>query len=323
MGDPPIEITLKTPSRLHFGMIDMRGDLGRIHGSIGVAIQNPHLHIKATKSETTQIQGTRTERAKNIINQILSDHNIKTGIKIQITQDIPEHKGYGSGTQLALSIGTILNQLYNLKLTTEQIAIRLRRGRISGIGYHTFKQGGFIIDGGHNTKTPNTVPPLIYRQDMHKNWKFIIGIPQIHLKFSGENEKSAFKKLEPPPANLVAEASRIVLMQMIPSIIETDIERFGDAITQLDAKFGDYWLKVQGGRYSHPRIEESINYLLDNGADGAGQSSWGPVLYGLVEGESKAKKLSNKLHKFLNSDENKGETFVTTTDNKGAIIEVN
>jgi hypothetical protein len=28
-----IEVTVKTPSRLHFSMIDMRGDLGRIHGS--------------------------------------------------------------------------------------------------------------------------------------------------------------------------------------------------------------------------------------------------------------------------------------------------
>jgi beta-RFAP synthase len=126
--------------------------------------------------------------------------------------------------------------------------------------------------------------------------------------------------LDAPLAETVASISRIVLMQMIPNIIEEDIELFGDAMTKMDTMFGDYWQKIQGGTYTHPRIEECVNYLLEKGAYGAGQSSWGPALYGLAEGEPQAKKLLEKVNRFLNEDENSGFAFITKADNHGARI---
>jgi beta-RFAP synthase len=315
-----MKLNISTPARLHFGIIDMRGDLGRIHGSVGVSIEKPRLVIDIEESSKTEIIGARSSRAHEIIETYMKTYDIQSGITLTIHEDIPEHSGFGSGTQLALAIGTGLRTIFDLGLSIEDIAVKLERSRVSGIGTHGFIRGGFIVDGGHSTKNRDSVPPVIYHQDFPEDWKFVICIPKINKGFSGEQEQNAFKELEPPPAETIASVSRIVLLQMIPAIIEKDIQLFGDAMTRLDTMFGDYWEEIQGGTYSHPRIEECVNYLLQNGAYGAGQSSWGPALYGLVDGEKQANKLLDEMNYFLNADSNTGSAFVTSVDNTGAQV---
>ena len=315
-----MRLRISTPARLHFGIIDMRGDLGRIHGSVGVSIQKPRLVLDIAESRETKIIGARSTRAQEIVMILMKTYDIKSGVSLTIHEDIPEHTGFGSGTQLALAIGTGLNRIFDLGLSVDDIAVRLERSRVSGIGTHGFLCGGFIVDGGHNVDNRDSVPPVIYRQDFPEKWKFIVCIPKIDKGFSGEQEQTAFKKLEPPPADTVAAVSRIVLMQMIPAIIDEDIGLFGDAMTRLDTTFGDYWKKIQGGTYTHKRIEECVNHLLDNGAYGAGQSSWGPALYGLADGPKQANALLEEMNRFLNAGDNSGSAFITDADNTGAQI---
>lgn len=298
----------------------MRGDLGRIHGSVGVSIQNPRLIIEVEESNEIRIIGARSNRAFEIVDLFRNTYDIQSGVTLTIHEDIPEHSGFGSGTQLALAIGTGINRIFDLNLSAEDIAVKLERSRVSGIGTHGFLHGGFIVDGGHNMDNLDSIPPVIYRQDFPENWRFIVCIPEIMKGFSGAQEQNAFKELEPPSAETVASVSRIVLLQMIPAIIEEDITLFGDAMTQLDTMFGDYWKGIQGGTYTHPRIEDCVNRLLENGAYGAGQSSWGPALYGLAEGENQANTLLKEMNTFLNDDANHGVAFVTSVDNTGAQI---
>jgi beta-RFAP synthase len=207
-----------------------------------------------------------------------------------------------------------------LGLTIEDIAIKLDRSKVSGVGTHGFLHGGFIVDGGHSVEHLNTVPPLVYRSDFPEDWSLVVCVPEIKKGFSGKKEQNAFKKLEPPPAEMVASVSRLVLMQMIPAMIDKNIELFGDAMTKFDIMFGDYWKDIQGGTYTHPMIEECVNYLLEKGAYGAGQSSWGPALYGLTRGMDQANKLKDKMNYFLNLNDNTGDVFVTRVNNKGAQI---
>jgi beta-RFAP synthase len=297
----------------------MRGDLGRIHGSVGVAVDRPRLTVKVSDSGETRIRGARSDRAANIVETLLRDGGVDSGVDVEIVEDIPEHTGFGSGTQLVMALGTALARLHDLSLEPEEIAVRFGRSRVSGVGVHAFLGGGFIVDGGHALTRRDAVPPLVFRHRVPDDWLFVIGIPDIKRGVSGEQEKAAFRALEPPPAEVVADVARLVLLQMIPSIIEPDIERFGDAMTKLDTMFGSYWAKVQGGVYSHPGIEAGVNYLLAEGALGAGQSSWGPALYGLAEGRAQAGRLAASLERFLNTD-GRGEAFVTAADNVGAVI---
>jgi len=297
----------------------MRGDLGRIHGSVGVAVDRPRLTVKVCDSGETRIRGARSDRAANIVEVLLREGGVESGVDVEIVEDIPEHTGFGSGTQLVMALGTALARLFELKLGPEELAARFGRSRVSGVGVHAFLGGGFIVDGGHALTRRDAVPPLVFRHPVPDDWLFVIGVPDIKRGVSGEQEKAAFRALEPPPAEVVADVARIVLLQMIPSIIEPDIERFGDAMTKLDTKFGSYWAKVQGGIYSHPRIEAGVNHLLGEGALGAGQSSWGPALYGLADGQAQAGRLAASLERFLNTD-GRGEAFVTAADNVGAVI---
>ena len=313
-------MSISTPSRLHFGIIDMRGDLGRLHGSAGVAIETPRLVLRIEEAGETVITGARTNRAQQIIEQVLSDHKVEAGVHLDIQSDIPEHMGFGSGTQLTIALGTALNTVFDLGMSYEDIVVGLGRSRRSGIGTHSFLHGGFIVDGGHAVDAPETIPPLIHRSDVPDDWLFIVCVPEINTGFSGVKESDAFKNLEPPPVEMIARVSRLVLMQMIPSILEKNITLFGDAMTKLDTIFGKYWATMQGGTYSHPRIEGCVKHLLQNGAYGAGQSSWGPALYGLVDGKAQARELADEMDQFINQGENSGSVFITGADNKGAQI---
>jgi beta-RFAP synthase len=298
----------------------MRGDIGRLHGSAGVAIDAPRLILEVEEAGETVITGTRSSRAQNIIENILGNHGVKGGVHLDIQSEIPEHMGFGSGTQLTIALGTVLNTIFDLGISYEEIVVGLGRSRRSGIGTHSFLHGGFIVDGGHAIDAPETVPPLIHRSDVPDDWLFVVCVPEINTGFYGMKESEAFKNLEPPPVEMIARVSRLVLMQMIPSILEKNITLFGDAMTKLDTIFGAYWATMQGGIYSHPRIEDCVSHLLQKGAYGAGQSSWGPALYGLVDGKAQARELADEMDQFINQGENSGSVFITGADNKGAQI---
>lgn len=49
-------IVIKTPSRLHFGLIDMNGEIGRIDGGIGLALESPHTSIEVVKADGIQVK---------------------------------------------------------------------------------------------------------------------------------------------------------------------------------------------------------------------------------------------------------------------------
>ena len=103
----------------------------------------------------------------------------------------------------------------------------------------------------------------------------------------------------------------------VPELPHRDL---GEAMTSVDFRFGEFWLEIQGGRFSHPLIEEGIGFLAQNGALGVGQSSWGPAFYGLSEGESEARNLCLDLERFLNEEGRKGRAFVARPDNRGAVV---
>ena len=236
-----MKMRVSAPSRLHFGIIDMRGDIGRLHGSAGVGIETPRLVFEVEEAGETVITGARSDRAQVIIDNVLRDHGVNGGVHLDVQSNIPEHMGFGSGTQLTIALGTVLNSLFDLGMSYEEIVVGLGRGRRSGIGTHSFLHGGFIVDGGHAVDAPETIPPLIHRSDVPDDWLFVVCAPEINLGFSGKKETDAFKYLEPPPVEMIAQVSRLVLMQMIPSIFYLYMSGMRDGRGGETTIFGDYW----------------------------------------------------------------------------------
>ncbi len=52
-----MRVYVKTPARLHLGLIDLRGDLGRVFGGLGVGIDHPSVVLEAQESKELLVTG--------------------------------------------------------------------------------------------------------------------------------------------------------------------------------------------------------------------------------------------------------------------------
>lgn len=336
-------IQVRTPARLHLGLLDTNGGLGRLYGSIGVAIQHPNVILEAEPAADLSparggeglAEGLEAERVAVFARRFLDRYPLPYGVRLRLKASIPAHVGLGSGTQLALAVGTALARLGGLKLSTAEIAVAMGRGVHSGIGIAAFQQGGFVLDGGHrlarsrqvvpeaDVRLPpaaqKEIPPILFHHPFPQDWYFVVVVPEVAAGFSGEQEQRAFETLPQAPATLVEKMSRLLLMKMLPSLIERDIIGFGQALTEVQRLVGDCFAAVQGGRYANPLSERLIGHLLNSGAVGAGQSSWGPTVYGLMAGEEAALRLAEEARRFL-AGQGGGRVSCVRADNRGARI---
>jgi len=314
-----VKVYIKTPSRLHLGLIDLNGDLGRLFGGLGVGINHPNVILEAQPSETLAVTGEKTEQVKTLAKRFLETYNIKTNANINVKQVIPEHTGLGSGTQLALAVATALAKLFDVKATVQELAETMGRGRRTSVGTTIFEQGGFVVDGGKSTSAKK-FPATIFRQPFPQDWRFVVAVPDVNKGLAKSEETTAFEALTPMKTEDAGKMCRLTMMKLLPSLVERDIKSFGEALTQIQIIIGDYFAEVQGGTYSSQTATEGIALLQKLGAYGSGQSSWGPAFYGVTQKE-KAKEIKVKVKAFL-SESVGGHVFVAKANNRGAYIKV-
>jgi len=310
------EVLVSAPSRLHLGILDPSGREGRIHGGLGVALLRPRIRIRLRPSRRLGVSGPLSERAEEKARTFLRKVG-KKGARIEVLEGFPEHAGLGSTTQLSLAVGVGLSKLLGLKRSVEEVSLLLGGGEFSGVGTHLFRLGGFVLEGGRRRK--GELPPLLFRAPFPEEWRFVVALPPFR-GLGEEEERRAFQKVSPSPKE-VGRACRIVLMKMLPALVERDLPSFGSALTELQRVVGGYFREVQGGIFASPLLEETVELLLEEGAEGAGQSSWGPAVYGVVEGERGAEALEEKVRRFLEG-RGGGEVFTSGADNRGARISV-
>ena len=321
-------IRIIAPSHVHIGNFDLTGDLGRVFGTLGVALERPRLVVEIAKASDITVDAPEEiyrERAllyAKLALKVLGLTNV--GVRIKIIETIPVHVGLGSQTALALSIGFGIAKLYDVDVEIPDLAVKLGRGSVSGLGIYSFMYGGFIVDGGVRAIGAGP-PPLIFRHEIPSDWYFIIAIPwrplskilQIKMR-----EDEILRSLEPMPSELSGKLSRIVLSKIIPSLIERNIREFGQGITMFNRLAGEYWSSRQGGSiYCDSIVEEGINLMLRLGCYGACQSCWGPTFYGLVQGEAKAREIVEHVKSFID-EAGGGIVLYTQANNEGAKLMV-
>lgn len=314
-----MKVYVKTPARLHFGLIDLNGDLGRLFGGLGVGIDQPNVVLEAQPAEKLLVTGEKAEQVKTLAKRFLKTYGLKAGASINIKQAIPEHSGLGSGTQLALAVATALSKLFNVDASTQALAEAMGRGQRTSVGTTIFEQGGFVVDGGKCTRK-KAFPATILRQPFPRDWVFVVAVPNVKKGLAKKEETAAFKSLAPMTAEEAGRMCRLTMMNLLPSLVERDIKSFGEALTEIQTVIGDYFAKVQGGTYSSTAAAEGVALLQKLGAYGAGQSSWGPAFYGLTLKEQ-AEKIKSKVQAFLNEGVG-GKVFVAKANNRGAYIKV-
>ena len=107
--------------------------------------------------------------------------------------EIPLHMGLGSGTQLALSIGFLISECFELKLSTDRLALILKRGRRSGVGIESFKKGGVNIDVG-KIRNSKKIPLNLMNIKWPKAWRILLLMDSNITGVHGEKEVKEFKE---------------------------------------------------------------------------------------------------------------------------------
>jgi beta-RFAP synthase len=323
-------VTVRAPARLHLGFLDLNASIGRRFGSIGLAVDSHHTQLTVSRSENLQIEGSallpesrsRLEKIHHRFYQTVgkSIPSEQQSVRIQVDELIPEHAGLGSGTQLALTLGTALARLHQLSLSTAELAMELGRGKRSGIGIATFDQGGFVLDGG--LKPNQTVPPMLMHQSYPTDWRVVMVMDPHHQGIHGQHEKQAFGNLPTFPLDNARAICHLTLMQLLPALAEHDIKHFGSAITEIQALIGDHFASAQGGRYTSPLVAACLQQAQKLGHTGIAQSSWGPTGCIFVSSQAEAEQLIQQLNTFIAAESTTVPVFITAAaDNQGAIIE--
>ncbi|XRP96792.1 beta-ribofuranosylaminobenzene 5'-phosphate synthase [Methanocaldococcus sp. 16A] len=289
---------IQTPSRIHMGLIDLNGSIGRVDGGIGLALEEPNIEIEGKESDEINIEFDKKliekfgysylksikDRIYNTATKVLEVVNGE-GIDLKILSLFPAHSGLGSGTQLSLAVGKLISKIYNKEMNAYEIAKITGRGGTSGIGIGAFEYGGFLIDGGHSfgkgkdkeefkpsSASKGVKPaPIIFRHDF--DWEVMLIIPKGEHVY-GKKEVDIFKKYCPVPLNEVEKICHLVLMKMMPAIVEKNLDDFGEVVNKLQyLGFKKVELNLQSD------IVKDLIKELHNENVYAGLSSFGPTIY--------------------------------------------
>ena len=306
---------IRTPKRLHFGLIDPTASLGRRFGSLGIALEEGY-ELKILPSEKLKVEakGEDRETIKRTVERMNSAFGTGTGYSIEVRKAIPRHIGLGSTTQLSLAVGTGIARLNEISVPTEKLAQILGRGKDSGTGIYAFAYGGFVLDGG----VANGVPPLIIREDFPGEWAFLLVIPELKPGLDEDEEKpvmeEAFGSVE-----AAREISHRILLGLLPALKERNIREFGKHLSAIQRLVGRHFSEFQGGEF-----REDVKLILDwlkEKTYGAGQSSWGPTVYGLIL-KSEYQTLSAEITDYLKEHGLKAKVELGKPRNRGAEIVV-
>jgi beta-RFAP synthase len=293
----PETIFVEAPARLHFGVLDLHGGLGRRFGGLGAAIPTPSLLLEATRSAGIEAQGPDAERAAEHA-ELVRERLGTGGALLRVHRAIPAHVGLGSGTQLGLAVGRALAELYGIDTDVVALAAAAGRGKRSAIGTYAFAGGGFIVEGGRRPGY-DEVAPLLARYPMPAGWRYVVAIPEASPGLSGNAEIEAFRQLPPPEAREVERVSYLVLMQLLPSLVEADLEGFGKALSEVQRITGGWFAPGQGGVFSPGPTGMLVERFRRAGVPGVGQSSWGPTAYAIVHGDDRAIELAGLAEEWL------------------------
>jgi beta-ribofuranosylaminobenzene 5'-phosphate synthase len=316
-------VRVRTPSRLHFGLLGWGPESRRQFGGLGLMIQSPWIELVAERADecVQQLDGPLMGRAAVLLVRLqarLSAMGIQpVPIHMSILAAPDEHVGLGVGTQLSLAVTSAAILLAGAaEPGIEKLAELTGRGDRSGIGLHGFHGGGLIVDGGRKQETG--IPLLIARHPFPEEWSILVIQPPGQHGLHGADERRAFDGLPSIPRQVTDRLCRLVLLELIPAVLEHDLPSFGAALMELQAHVGAVFSPAQGGIYASPEADAIIEELGRSGFFGMGQSSWGPTLYAFSDRppeEINALAARLRLQPLIRDC----SVLVTRADNQGAL----
>jgi beta-ribofuranosylaminobenzene 5'-phosphate synthase len=325
-------VIVETPSRIHLGLIDMHGGLGRVDGGIGISLEEPGILLEVSQAgETVARGGDERSRAiaERAASRVLAGIRAAGGVEITLRRVYSSHVGLGSGSQIALAVARGICEIFGRNLPARELARMVGRGGTSGVGTAAFEHGGFIIDGGHAfgagaekagfrpSSASDGVRPaaVIARHDFPVDWQMVLATPCLPPGASGTRELDIFQSACPVPLGEVRETCHEILMRMLPGVVDHDLDLFGRSVNRIqDLGFKRVEIGLQPAVI--PLLMEEMRGA---GAACAGMSSFGPTVYAVTDSQAPA--ILRAAREFL-GEHGGGEAWISPPRNTGAAVRV-
>jgi beta-ribofuranosylaminobenzene 5'-phosphate synthase len=308
-------VRVEAPARLHLGMLAVAGHGARRFGGLGVSVSRPAVVLEAQAATELSVEGAEADRALTFARRCRDALGLEGGAHLSVVEAIPPHVGLGSGTKLALAVAQALAALHGRTVDAPALARAAGRAARSAVGMWTFALGGLVVEGGVRGDGERPAP-LLMRHAVPDEWRIVLVVPNAQPGLSGAAEAQAFVRLV-PSAERSAAIAQLVLTSLLPALVERELEEFGAALTRVQRLVGEAFASVQGGRF-HPQAGALVEALLRGGAAGAGQSSWGPAVYGVVGSETAGRELAHRMEDVVGGE---GSVELVAFDNRGARVE--
>jgi len=298
----------------------------RINGGIGFAIKSPFNDLTFTSADQFEINDRRLD-PMNLVEQrriisILEAERLQfkfdAAFKVNIEGNMFTHSGFGSGTAITLACFEALHLLNNNPITQETLIQTSGRGGTSGVGIHTYFNGGGVFDLGRPIDNMQHLPsnlvqtrhlPLLLDQFVMPEWDIGICISRNIPNKSQNEELEFFKRTCPISADSVYETTYHTLFGLYAALKENNKSMFCAALRAVQECT---WKKLEREEYGQSlRDLEASLYLC--GAEAVGMSSLGPSLFFLADNVNdviiKMKALSVDCELFVTQPQNQGRVI--------------
>ncbi len=293
---PGVSLRVITGSRLHFGLLDTAAPFG----GAGVMIDHPATEIMIEKSGSFRCNDNVALRVLAIARRVSTVAGLRSlpRCHVKIAARPPEHSGLGSGTQLSLAAAEALCRFAGVEMDPLMLAGEIAgRGERSAVGIHGYFQGGLIYESPDQPSGQQPgLNPIRQRVELPGEWCVAIFRPRETLSLvSGEAERQQFAKLVPSDSKQRDELRSILQQQLIPAAQASDLDAFASAVGQYNYQSGLLFESIQGGAYNGEAVSSLVRSLVDRGARGVGQSSWGPSVFAWFESTEQAEDFVSDL----------------------------
>jgi beta-ribofuranosylaminobenzene 5'-phosphate synthase len=275
--------------RIHVSLADMGFASLRAFGGIGFSIEQPLTVFQFEQCSGIEIQGLEAlddEGRADLIEVVERMKNDREGLCFRAVLKLspPQHVGFGSKTALALGLIAGVNAFRSTGWSIEQMQRLSGRGAASGVGIHSFFNGGVIWDIGHSVNAARTllpsgsitgtgIPPLGARVPFPESWRVMLVLPA-ERPMTGPEEIKFFVENAPIPKAEALATMAALYHGVLPAILLGDYSALASALA---AVHRTGFKARELGQWSPP-LHIAVTTLCKNGF-AAGLSSVGPLIY--------------------------------------------
>lgn len=289
-----MQITITSYPRIHISLLDLTSKGHRLYGGIGFSFNGLSISFEITSTSKLDIDafegvGYSTKEIDAIrrqLTQISTKHGFNRSIALKSVSPHFRHSGLGTGTQVRMALTEALSHC-NGRFDQETISRLAGRGGASGVGVHTYFDGGLVLDIGRPRRSEDAAflpsnksenpdeRPLKLGHVSSIPWACGIFLPMDVPCIHADAEEAFFKTATPAPEADVYKAVYEAVFGVYGGAASSDFDAFTKGINNLQNL---HWKKSEILLH-RGLIDGYIKEIKELGAQAVGMSSFGPCIY--------------------------------------------